>query len=195
MSKLRDRRISPTRLQSTYFPFEGGVNMVDPSLSLEPGELVAADNFEIDIRGRYRRIDGYERFDGQTLPSDVVFYRIPFTLGTARDSVFSMAFGTAFDMQIPSIGDLVKGATSGAVGSVLSVSVEDVTGDGSAGSFSITREFDSAFNRSEFGRVEKGDAEGYVYFVVRTGTLQAGETLYFLNKNSAFGSAFNVEYK
>jgi len=195
MSKLRDRRISPTRLQSTYFPFEGGVNMVDPSLSLEPGELVAADNFEIDIRGRYRRIDGYERFDGQTLPSDVVFYRIPFTTGTARDSVFSMAFGTAFDMQIPSIGDLVKGATSGAVGSVLSVSVEDVTGDGSAGSFSITREFDSAFNRSEFGRVEKGDAEGYVYFVVRTGTLQAGETLYFLNKNSAFGSAFNVEYK
>ena len=195
MSKLRDRRISPTRLQSTYFPFEGGVNMVDPSLSLEPGELIAADNFEIDIRGRYRRIDGYERFDGQTLPSDVVFYRIPFTLGTARDSVFSMAFGTAFDMQIPSIGDLVKGATSGAVGSVLSVSIEDVTGDDSAGAFSITREFDSAFNRPEFGRVEKGDAEGYVYFVVRTGTLQAGETLYFLNKNSAFGSAFNVEYK
>ena len=60
MSKLRDRNVNPSRLQSTYFPFEGGVNMVDPSLSLQPGELVAADNFEIDIRGRYRRIDGYE---------------------------------------------------------------------------------------------------------------------------------------
>ena len=195
MSKLRKRDIQPSRLQSTYFPFEGGVNMVDPSLALKPGELVAANNFEIDIRGRYRRIDGYERFDGQTLPSEIVFYRIPFTTGTARDSVFSMAFGTAFDMQIPSIGDLVKGATSGAIGSVLNVSVEDVTGDGEAGAFSITREFDSAFKRSEFVRVEKGDAEGYVYFVIRTGTLQDGETLYFLNKNSAFGSAFNVEYK
>ena len=59
MSKLRNRDIRPSRLESTYFPFEGGVNMVDPSLSLQPGELVAANNFEIDIRGRYRRIDGY----------------------------------------------------------------------------------------------------------------------------------------
>jgi len=176
MSKLRNRDIKPSRLKSTYFPFEGGVNMVDPSLALQPGELVAANNFEIDIRGRYRRLDGYERFDGRTLPSDITFYRIPFTVGTARDSVFDSAFSSAFDMQIPSIGDLVKGETSGAIGSVLSVSVEDITGDDAAGTFSTS------------------DAEGYVYFVIRTGTLQAGETLFFLNKNSAFGSAFNVEY-
>ena len=176
MTKLRNISLQPSRLQSTYFAFEGGVNMVDPSLSLEPGELVAADNFEIDIRGRYRRIDGYERFDGQVLPSEVVFYRIPFTLGTARDSVFNSAFSTAFDMQIPSTGDLVKGASSGAIGSILQVSIEDITGDSSAGSFSDS------------------DAEGYVYFIVTSGTLQEGETLYFLNKDSAFGSAFNVEY-
>jgi len=176
MSKLRNRNISPARLESTYFPFEGGVNMVDPSLALEPGELIAANNFEIDIRGRYRRLDGYERFDGHILPSEITFYRIPFTLGTARDSVFDSAFSSAFDMQIPSVGDLIKGATSGAVGSVLSVSIEDITGDDEAGTFPTS------------------DAEGYVYFVVRTGTLEDGETLYFLNKNSAFGSAFNVEY-
>ena len=125
MSKLRNRDLKASRLDSTYFPFEGGVNMVDPSLSLEPGELVAADNFEIDIRGRYRRVDGYERFDGQTLPSEITYYRIPFTLGTARDSVFNNAFSTAFDMQIPSAGDLVKGETSGALGSILQVSIED----------------------------------------------------------------------
>jgi hypothetical protein len=176
MSKLRDRDIRPSRFQSTYFPFEGGVNMVDPSLSLEPGELVAANNFEIDIRGRYRRIDGYERFDGQTLPSEITYYRIPFTVGTARDSVFDSAFSIAFDMQVPSIGDLVKGETSGAIGSILQVSVEDITGDSSAGTFPTS------------------DAEGYVYFTVVSGTLQDGETMYFLNKDSAFGSAFNVEY-
>jgi len=176
MSKLARRRITPDKLQSTYFPFEGGVNMVDPSLSLQPGELVAANNFEIDIRGRYRRVDGYERFDGQTLPSDITYYRIPFTLGTARDSVFDSAFSTAFDMQIPSKGDLVKGETSGAIGSILQVSIEDVTGDSSAGSFS------------------NSNAEGYVYFTVVTGTLEDGETLFFLNKDSAFDAAFNVEY-
>jgi hypothetical protein len=176
MSKLTNRDVRPSRLESTYFPFEGGVNMVDPSLSLEPGELVAADNFEIDIRGRYRRMDGYERFDGQTLPSQITFYRIPFLSGTARDSVFDSAFGVAFDMQVPSIGDLVKGASSGAIGSVLNVSLEDQTGDDAAGTFPTS------------------NAEGYVYFTVVSGTLQDGETLYFLNKDSAFGSAFNVEY-
>tara|TARA_R110002020_G_scaffold458848_1_gene676659 strand:+ start:2131 stop:2664 length:534 start_codon:yes stop_codon:yes gene_type:complete len=176
MSKLRNRDIRPTRLSSTYFPFEGGVNMVDPSLSLQPGELVAADNFEIDIRGRYRRVDGYERADGQTLPSEIVYYRIPFTLGTSRDSVFNSAYSAAFDMQIPSTGDIVKGETSGALGSILQISIEDVTGDSASGSFSGS------------------NAEGYVYFIVTSGTLQDGETLLFLNKDSAFGSAFNVEY-
>ena len=177
MSKLRDRDIRPSRFQSTYFPFEGGVNMVDPSLSLEPGELVAANNFEIDIRGRYRRVDGYERFDGQTLPSQITFYRIPFTTGVARDSVFDSAYSVAFHLQVPSVGDLVKGETSGAIGSILNVSLEDVNGDSTTGTFPTS------------------DAEGYVYFTVVSGTLQDGETFYFLNKDSAFGSAFNVEYK
>ena len=176
MTKLTRRQIKPSGLQSDYFPFEGGLNMVEPALSMRAGELVSADNFEVDVRGRYRRVDGYERFDGQTLPSEITFYRIPFTVGTARDSVFDSAFSSAFDMQIPSVGDLVKGETSGAIGSVLQVSIEDVTGDSAAGTFSTS------------------DAEGYVYFTVVSGTLQDGEIMYFLNKDSAFGSAFNVEY-
>jgi hypothetical protein len=177
MTKLTNRSLKPSGLQSSYFPFEGGVNLVEPALSMRAGELVAANNFEVDVRGRYRRLDGYERFDGQTLPSAITYYGIPFTLGTARDSVFDSAFSSAFDLQIPSVGDLLKGETSGALGSVLQVSIEDVTGDGAAGAFSTS------------------NAEGYVYFIVISGTLQDGETLFFLNKNSAFGSAFNVEYK
>ena len=179
-----------------YFPFAGGLNIIDPVLALQPGECISADNFEVDIRGRYQRVGGYERADGQTLPSDITIYRIPFTTGYARDSVFDAAFSTAFDMQIPSVGDLVKGQTSGAIGSVLSVSVEDITGDSSAGSFCPLTGFSTAFSTAEFrasGR--NGNAEGYVYFIIRTGTLQDGESLSFLNKNSAFGSAFNVEYK
>jgi len=196
MTKLRNRSLSPSGLKSNYFPLTGGLNMVDPALSITPGECVSADNFEVDIRGRYQRIDGYERADGQTLPSDITIYRIPFTTGYARDSVFDAAFSTAFDMQIPSVGDLVKGQTSGAIGSVLSVSVEDITGDSSAGSFFPLTAFSTAFSTAAFrasGR--EGNAEGYVYFIIKTGTLQDGESLSFLNKNSAFGSAFNVEYK
>ena len=196
MTRLTRRQLKPSGLKSNYFPFEGGINMVDPALSMRPGELVAANNFEVDVRGRYRRLDGYERFDGQTLPSDITIYRIPFTTGYARDSVFDAAFSTAFDMQIPSVGDLVKGQTSGAIGSVLSVSVEDITGDSSAGSFFPLTAFSTAFSTAAFRASGRdGNAEGYVYFIIKTGTLQDGESLSFLNKNSAFGSAFNVEYK
>jgi hypothetical protein len=176
MTKLRNRALSASSLKSSYFPFTGGINLVDPALAITPGECVSADNFEVDIRGRYQRLDGYERADGQTLPSEVVYYRIPFTLGTSRDSVFNSAYSVAFDMQIPSTGDMVKGETSAAVGSILQVSIEDVTGDSAAGSFAGS------------------NAEGYIYFIVTSGTLQDGETLLFLNKDSAFGSAFNVEY-
>ena len=157
-----------------YFPFSGGLNIVDPVLSLEPGECIAAKNFEVDIRGRYRRLDGYERDDGTGLPSAITFYRIPYTIGSAKDSVFDSAYGISFDLQIPRVGDMVKGETRGAIGQILVVTVEEIV--------------------TAAGAFIDNDAEGYIYFTVTSGTLQEGETIYFLNKDSAFGSAYNVEY-
>ena len=157
-----------------YFPFSGGLNIVDPVLSLEPGECIAAKNFEVDIRGRYRRLDGYERDDGTGLPSAISYYRIPYTVGSAKDSVFDSAYGISFDLQIPRVGDMVKGETSGAIGQILVVTVEEIV--------------------TAAGAFIDNDAEGYIYFTVTSGTLQEGETIYFLNKDSAFGSAYNVEY-
>ena len=157
-----------------YFPFSGGLNIVDPVLSLEPGECIAAKNFEVDIRGRYRRLDGYERDDGTGFPSAISYYRIPYTVGSAKDSVFDSAYGISFDLQIPRVGDMVKGETSGAIGQILVVTVEEIV--------------------TAAGAFIDNDAEGYIYFTVTSGTLQDGETIYFLNKDSAFGSAYNVEY-
>ena len=157
-----------------YFPFSGGLNIVDPVLSLEPGECIAAKNFEVDIRGRYRRLDGYERDDGTGLPSAISYYRIPYTVGSAKDSVFDSAYGISFDLQIPRVGDMVKCETSGAIGQILVVTVEEIV--------------------TAAGAFIDNDAEGYIYFTVTSGTLQDGETIYFLNKDSAFGSAYNVEY-
>lgn len=172
---LRNSAVDPTT-KIFYFPFSGGLNIVDPVLSITPGECISAKNFEVDIRGRYSRLSGYERADGQTLPSEISYFRIPFTLGSSKDNVFSSSYSTAFDLNIPSSGDFIKGETSGALGTVLIVSIEDVTGDSQAGSFSAD------------------SAEGYIYFTTTSGTFQEGETIYFLNKDSAFGSAFNVEY-
>jgi len=168
------RQISRSAVGSQYFPFSGGLNIITPALSLEPGECIAADNFEVDIRGRYRRFDGYERDDGTGLPSAIVYYRIPYTIGSAKDSVFDSAYSIAFDLQIPRVGSTIKGETSGAIGQVLVVTVEEIVTD--AGAFI------------------DNDAEGYIYFTVTSGTLEDGETIYFLNTDSAFGSAFNVGY-
>ena len=174
MSKLFQRAYQSGGVLTKYFPFSGGLNIVDAALSLDPGECIAAKNFEVDIMGRYHRFDGYERDDGTGLPSAITYYRIPFTVGTSRDSVFDSAFGISFDLQIPRVGDMVKGETSGAIGQILVVTVEEIV--------------------TEAGAFIDGDAEGYVYFTVVSGTLQDGETMYFLNKDSAFGAAFNVEY-
>ena len=70
----------------------------------------------------------------------------------------------------------MKGSTTGATGTVLAVVIEAVAGGCSGGSFS------------------EDDAEGYIYFTVTSGTLQDGEKLYFLNKDSAFGGEFDVEF-
>ena len=163
-----------SRVESQYFPFSGGLNIITPALSLEPGECIAANNFEVDIRGRYRRLDGYERDDGTGLPSAITYYRIPYTVGTARDSVFDSAYSIAFDLQIPRVGSTVKGETSGAIGQVLVVTVEEIV--------------------TAAGAFIDNDAEGYIYFTVTSGTLEDGETIYFLNTDSAFGAGFNVEY-
>ena len=168
------RQISRSSVGSQYFPFSGGLNIITPALSLEPGECIAANNFEVDIRGRYRRFDGYERDDGTGLPSAITYYRIPYTLGSAKDSVFDSAYSIAFDLQIPRVGSTIKGETSGAIGQVLVVTVEEIVTD--AGAFI------------------DNDAEGYIYFTVTSGTLEDGETIFFLNTDSAFGAGFNVEY-
>ena len=168
------RQLARSAVGSQYFPFAGGLNIITPALSLEPGECIAANNFEVDIRGRYRRFDGYERDDGTGLPSAITYYRIPYTIGSAKDSVFDSAYSIAFDLQIPRVGSTIKGETSGAIGQVLVVTVEEIVTD--AGAFI------------------DNDAEGYVYFTVTSGTLEDGETIFFLNTDSAFGASFNVEF-
>jgi len=69
--------------QTKYYPFNGGLDVVTPALSVDPGFALALVNFEPWFNGGYRRIDGYERFDGHAKPS----------LGTAYGVVMSSLAG------------------------------------------------------------------------------------------------------
>lgn len=84
---------------------QGGLDQVTPTLSLPPGYLRRAANFECSINGGYTRIAGYERFDGRPRPSDATYL------------VINMASITNV-----AVSNTVTGQTSGATGVVVAIS-------------------------------------------------------------------------
>ena len=82
----------------------GGLDQVTPNLSLVPGVVRRALNFECSINGGYTRIGGYERFDGRVRPSDAVY--------------------TALTVNTPTnvtVGSTLTGSLSTATGKVIAV--------------------------------------------------------------------------
>lgn len=63
-----------------YTAFNGGLDTTTPPLNVPPGMCRRAQNYEQDLNGGYRRIDGYERFDGRTSPSDAIYSILTCTL-------------------------------------------------------------------------------------------------------------------
>lgn len=59
-------------------PYPGGLDLVTPSLSLPPGSLRSALNFECSQSGGYSRIEGYERYDGKFPPSQANYRIVQF---------------------------------------------------------------------------------------------------------------------
>lgn len=88
--------------------FPGGLDQVTPSLSLQPGALKSAVNFEVGVNGGYGRIVGYERYDGRPAPSDASYQIIQID-------------GDDFT-NTPSVGDVIAQSGSGASATVASVS-------------------------------------------------------------------------
>jgi hypothetical protein len=96
--------------KTTYFPMGGGLDVVSPALSVSPGRALTLVNFEPWFNGGYRRIYGYERFDGRPAPSEQTF------------TGFTVADATGL-----SVGDTVTGDTSSTTGVVCGVWEDDGT--------------------------------------------------------------------
>ena len=107
--------------RTVTFTLGGGLDLVTPASSMPPGRLIGCLNYEPDDQGGYRRIQGYERFDGRPSPSDADYWRLPFTNGSTE----------------PAVGSTITGATSSATMDILHAVVETgswATGD-AAGHF------------------------------------------------------------
>lgn len=85
---------------------EGGLDLVSPAIAKREGRLIACQNFESTEDG-YRRVDGYERFDGRAAPSAAATYQLAFVNGTTE----------------PVADDLIEGATSSAYGWLMDITV------------------------------------------------------------------------
>lgn len=98
------RRVAGRR--GTTFQMGGGLNTTDPPVMLSPGLLTFSKNVEVvPATGGYKRIDGYERYDGRAgSPSAANYTRLPYMFGGVRPIT---------------PGDIITGAVSGATGVVI----------------------------------------------------------------------------
>lgn len=99
----------PTRIKpDDHYAFNGGLNLEDPPDIVQPGQLLGCQNYEPGMRGGYRRWDGYERFDGQSSPTNSPYVSI--TVGEAYE---------------PDVGTVVTESDSGATGVVCYVDTDN----------------------------------------------------------------------
>ena len=95
--------MSPVRYRA--FTLQGGYDLSTPSLTLKPGAFRTGQNFTISSTGGYSRIGGYERYDGQAKPSNAEYVAVQVVSFT----------------NIPSVGQTLTQATSGATGYIILV--------------------------------------------------------------------------
>lgn len=106
------------QVETEYFPFQGGLDLLTPPIHIPPGKCSDAQNYEPQISGGYRRIDGFERFDGRDSPSSAAYWLLPLNISGSI-----------------SVSDTLTGVTSGATLKVLSIVGTNIIGSRLTGAF------------------------------------------------------------
>ena len=108
-------------VQYDLIKLAGGLDQVTPTLSLPPGVVRRAANFECSITGGYTRIAGYERYDGRPNPSAALYLILTCSLTNTV-----------------AVGDTIVGLSSGATGKCIARAGNDVVITRQTGSFVAT---------------------------------------------------------
>ena len=107
MNIVEARQRSPhrgSRIRSdNYYGYGGGLNLSDPPLTIPPGFVLGALNYEPFQTNGYRRVDGYEIFDGRLSPEEFAYWRMPYESKVGAS---------------PAVGATITGQLSGATGIV-----------------------------------------------------------------------------
>lgn len=108
-------------LRQDFYPLRGGLDLVSPAIAIDPGKVIDAQNYEPAISGGYRRIDGYERFDGRASPTAASYWVLPMSITGAI-----------------AVGNTITGNTSSATGVVLFVAASYVVLARVSGAFALS---------------------------------------------------------
>lgn len=131
----RGRTKKKPLVKTPYFSFDGGLNLVDPPLLTKDGMLLGVSNYELLVRGGYRRIDGIERYDGHSSPSEQGYWILNFDTGAIVE---------------PGVESIATGGTSGATGAVGLVSLTSGTwAGGDAAGFLVLFNVSGTFQDNE----------------------------------------------
>lgn len=130
-----------------YFPLIGGLDLVTPSLVASPGSLRATENYEPSILGGYKRIDGFDIYDGRPEPYSATYYTLHFINGSA----------------VMTAGATLTGTSASALVLVTSVVESGSYGSGNATGYVTLYNLTGAFVTSEalkIGGVTKATSSG-----------------------------------
>lgn len=79
-------------LLQKYIPFGGGLDEITPQAEIKPGRILQGTNWECAENGGYRFTHGFERFDGQPLPSTTSYWLIDFDSGSTAIVAGNMVY-------------------------------------------------------------------------------------------------------
>jgi hypothetical protein len=113
--------------KTPYYPLGGGLDLVTPITQMPDGRLIGGVNYEPWINGGYRRIFGYERFDGRPLPSKAEWFVL-----------------TVDDASTYSINDSITGDTSTATATICDINGNDLVVTKVSGDFQLSEGIDTA---------------------------------------------------
>lgn len=110
-----------------YFPLGGGLDLVSSPIAIAVGKVINGVNFEPWMEGGYRRMLGFECYDGRTAPTDAVWY--------GADLVDATGLTTS---------TVLTGDVSGASGTVVAISSNAICLTAVTGTFTADEDLNTA---------------------------------------------------
>mgnify|MGYP001592886616 FL=1 len=127
-----------SQVQPVAFNCEGGLVLNRSSFIMQPGEAIELLNFEPDIQGGYRRIDGYQKFINHVIPITNTTAEKPLMVATFANKVVAARGERIYSSASTEVNIAVVSDTS-MTGSG-SITVKSTTGFSSSGTIQINSE-------------------------------------------------------